>query len=154
MNLKKLIFYSTVGTSALLFSFNLETPAQAATWHKGVPTFLKHSFYRTKLGPKYFTVQGKKVKNGNLRRYEGIRTYKSKILFEGAQYNMSLSKCKYKHKGKTFIILGKFNKTDDSRPALKIIKHSKKKLSVSAGEQYHRSSKPNFFRLEKMTKIK
>jgi len=154
MNIKKITLcsFAIVGLSFSLFSMN--TNAQAATWHKGAPSFLKHSFYRTKLGPKYFNYGGKKVKNSNLRRYEGIRTYKSTIHFEGAQYNMNLSNCRYTKKGNHYLVRGKFSKSAKSYPAIKIKKNSKKVLYVSAGSMYKGHTKPSFSKSERMTKIK
>lgn len=142
MNLKKIIVGSLVAVGVCTSGLFMQTNAQAATWHHGVPSFLKHSFYRTKLGPKYYILAGQKVKI-NARRYEGIRTHGSTLYFEGAQYNMTLKKCRYTKKGKLYTIKGKYDKSQTE--TIKIKKSSAKVLHVNTG---------NASGSERMTKIK
>ncbi|MFC6207445.1 hypothetical protein [Levilactobacillus tongjiangensis] len=153
MRLKKFKLFFLIGIGLSFSGVFLQTNAQAATWHKGVPSFLKHSFYRTKLEPKYHIIDGKKYKTMS-RLYEGIHTYKTTIKFSGHQYSMKLSNCKYTKKGTHFIIRGKFDKNAEGYPSLKVIKHSKKKLTVSSGTLYKHPSRIYYNEADKMTKIK
>lgn len=143
MNLKKVLVGSLVAIGVCSSEFFMQSNAQAATWHHGVPSFLKHSFYRTKLEPKYFYYGKHRVKNSNLRRYEGIRTHGSTLYFEGAQYNMTLKRCRYTKKGKLYTIKGKYGKSQTE--TIKIKKNSAKVLHVNTG---------NASGSERMTKIK
>ncbi|MCT3393096.1 hypothetical protein [Lentilactobacillus hilgardii] len=105
------------------------------SWHNGNPSFLRNKFYRTRLGPKYVKYGDKWVKNGNARRYEGIRTYKSHMTFLGAQYSSSLRNCHYIHAGKTYIIEGASDHSggDYTYPLIKVVKINKHLIYSNTG---------------------
>ncbi|GHP14458.1 hypothetical protein YK48G_18830 [Lentilactobacillus fungorum] len=119
--------------------------ANASSWHKGTPGFLRNTFYRTKLGPKYVKIGNQWGKNG-LHRYEGFKTYRTQVKFYGYQYNLKLKSCHYKHSGHTYVVRGKYGY------ALKIVRTSKNHLYANTGN-IDSSGKGYFTKLEHMVRI-
>ena len=153
MNFKKKAIQLVIMLGLIFVGFGiLETRTQASSWHKGIPSFMKNSFYRTKLYPKYFKINGKRYKLAYRNRYEGVKTYKNTMYFDGAQYGMTLKNCHYYRKGNYYVVKGKHTKYDTGYPAIKIKRISKKVIYANSGSIIN--SKPSFFNLEKMKKIK
>lgn len=122
------------------------TTANASSWHKGTPGFLRNTFYRTKLSPKYVKLGNRWVRNGNAHRYEGFKTYQTQTKFYGYQYNLKLKNCHYKHSGHTYVIRGKYGY------AIKLVRIGKNRIYANAGN-VDSSGKGNFSKLERMTRI-
>lgn len=151
MHLKKCV--ALVLASSGLFTLGMTTcqhPAHAATWHKGVPKFLRGHFYRTKLEPKYVKMNGKKVPI-NSRRSEDLHFTKTKVRYLGYQDAANLKGCHYTHKGKYIIIKGKYDKDMGLTPALKVKKISNKVIYAGV-DYYTNSTTPNFSQLKRMTR--
>lgn len=129
------------------------TTANASSWHKGTPHFLRNTFYKTtKLEPKYVRYgNGPWVPNGDAHRYEGFKTYRTQIKFYGHQYGVVLKGCRYKHSGHTYLIEGKYKKSLEARPVIKLVRHSKRVIYANAGETF--SGGYSVSKLEKMTRI-
>ncbi|GEP72620.1 hypothetical protein FD12_GL000146 [Lentilactobacillus rapi DSM 19907 = JCM 15042] len=141
----KTMIVTALLTAGLGFG-TVSTSANAATWHKGTPGFLRNTFYRTKLGPKYIKWPGIGwAKNPNLRRYEGFKTYRTQVKFYGAQYNYRLKHAQYKHSGKTYIIKG-------GSGAIKVVRVNSHLVYANSGNQTFKGGY-SFNKLEKMYRI-
>ncbi|KRL23007.1 hypothetical protein [Lentilactobacillus kisonensis] len=143
-----------IATALLTAGFGLgitSTTANASVWHKGTPGFLRNTFYRTKLSPKYVKLGNRCVENGNAHRYEGFKTYRTQIKFYGYQYGVHLKGCRYKHSGHIYLIEGKYQKSLEANPLVKVTRVNGHVIYANAGE--HFSGGHYVSKLEKMTRI-
>lgn len=139
-------------TLGLTIGLSFGTPlANASGWHKGTPGFLRNTFYRTKLSSKYVKLGNRWVRNGNAHRYEGFKTYRTQIKFYGYQYGVHLKGCRYKHSGHTYLIEGKYQKSSEANPLVKVVRVNGHVIYANAGE--HFSSGHYISKLERMTRI-
>jgi len=153
MHLAKSITLILASSGMLLLGSNIYThPVQAASWHKGVPSFMKIHFYRTKLEPKYVKMAGKWVPI-NSRRSEDIHIYKSNIRYLGYQDAAKLKNCHYTHKGKYLIIKGKYDKYMHMYPALKVRKVTTKVIYAGIEYYNHNRFTSTTTKLRRMTRI-
>lgn len=97
------------------------TTVQAASWHKGNPSWLVNKKYHTKLLPK-------SEQTGPNRR-ETIIATKSKIKVIGYQYGDTLKNMKYKKVGKYYYIKG--NSDSTSYETIKVRRYSSSKIHIN-----------------------
>ncbi|WP_268913325.1 hypothetical protein [Lentilactobacillus sp. SPB1-3] len=137
--MKKVILWGTVILGMFGTLFFVEPIANAATWHNGVPTFLKSGFWMKTKSKDFY------IKFSNRAIYYGVKDdYAVGVPLDSTV----LTNPRYKKTGKSFVIDNKVSKQQNIRTTIRKI--SKNKATFYFGEKSVPSKNIHIVRISKL----